>query len=393
MPTVHLTDLSVKALKASEKYVTYWSDTTPGFGIRVGKRSRTWTVMRGRLRERVSIGRYPDISLSDARKEALRLLSEESGAPKPAAKTFKEARGEFLDEHYRDKAPRTKYNVTKLLERHFKKLEHRQLADIEDTDVKACLDRIADTPSEQLHAYRAIRCFLRWCTRPPRRYLKHSPMEGYAPPSQDRKGTRTLSDDELRAVWNAAEGYPHSVLRLMTLWGTRNTETCVLERKWVDEEKTLVIPGDVTKNGRDHAIPLLALAQSVLGAMPAQEHYFHRSRWGDTHLSVTGLAKAHREVMKLSGVTGWQIRDLRRTFRSNMARLKVPRDVCEVLINHAPPVLDEIYDRYDRLEEKREALAKYEAFLIQLLRSGTPEPSTALIWETIDEVAIEEASA
>ena len=52
-----------------------------------------------------------------------------------------------------------------------------------------------------------------------------------------------------------------------------------------------------------------------------------------------------------------------------MARLKVPRDLCEVLINHAPPVLDEIYDRYDRLEEKREALQHYEQFLEGLLKS------------------------
>lgn len=72
-----------------------------------------------------------------------------------------------------------------------------------------------------------------------------------------------------------------------------------------------------------------------------------------------------------TGTSDWNLRDIRRTFRSNMARLKVPREVCEVLINHAPPVLDEIYDRYDRLEEKRDALAKHEAFLIQLTRSGT----------------------
>ncbi len=70
MPTLHLTDLSVRAIRPSDRYVTYWSDTTPGFGIRIGKHSRTWTVMRGRTRERVSIGRYPNLSLSEARKEA-----------------------------------------------------------------------------------------------------------------------------------------------------------------------------------------------------------------------------------------------------------------------------------------------------------------------------------
>ena len=48
----------------------------------------------------------------------------------------------------------------------------------------------------------------------------------------------------------------------------------------------------------------------------------------------------------------------------------VGRDLAEILLNHAPEELDEIYDRWAYLPEKREALAKYEAFLIQLLGSG-----------------------
>ncbi len=365
MPKMLLTDMSVRALKGSDKHQKFFDTKTPGFGIRVGKKAKTWICMRGRNRELITIGKYPDLSLADARAEAKKLLST-TPEPKRAPLTFATARTTFLAEHYKDAAPRTKYNVTKLLERHFKTIEQTQLADLDDTDIKGCLDKLSATPSEQLHAYRAVRCFLRWCTRPPRRYLKHSPMEGYEPPSVDRKGTRILTDDELKAVWNASASYPHSVLRLMILWGTRNTETCVLERAWASDG-VLTIPGAVTKNGRDHAVPVLPLALAQLDAMPEQERYFFRSRWGDAHLSVTGLAKAQREVKKASGTTGWQIRDLRRTFRSNMARLKVPREVCEVLINHAPPVLDEIYDRYDRLEEKREALAKYESFMVRLL--------------------------
>jgi hypothetical protein len=45
MPNLHLTDIAVRALKPSEGYVTFWDDTTPGFGVRVGKRSKTWTVI------------------------------------------------------------------------------------------------------------------------------------------------------------------------------------------------------------------------------------------------------------------------------------------------------------------------------------------------------------
>jgi integrase len=369
MPALRLTEISVRALKGEDRYETYWDTTTPAFGVRVGKRSKTWTVMRGKTRERITIGRFPDVSVAEARTEAKRLLS---AAPesKSVSMTFAKARDEFLEEHYRSAAPRTKYNTTRLLVRHFKKIENEQLADIDDGDISAALDKLKATPSEQLHAYRAVRCFLRWCTRPPRRYIKHSPMEGYEPPSTDKKGTRILSDDELVAVWNAAKGYPHATIRLIMLWGTRPTETTVLEREWA-VGGVLTIPGAHTKNGRDHGIPVLPLAQAALDGCEGSNQHFLRSRWGNTHLSVTGLAKAKKEVIKASGTKHWTLRDLRRTFRTNMARLGVPRHISEVLINHAPAALDEIYDRHLYLEEKREALAKYEHFIQALLAQAS----------------------
>lgn len=195
-------------------------------------------------------------------------------------------------------------------------------------------------------------------------------MDGYAPPGSDRKGTRMLSDDELRAVWNASGTGSRLVLRLMILWGTRNEETCVLMRSWRRGD-ALTIPGAHTKNGRDHGIPVLPLADAVLDARPVSgSFYFPGRHSSDKPISAGSLNRIKHEVQQETGTHGWSLRDIRRTFRSNMARLGVSREVCEVLINHAPPVLDEIYDRYDRLPEKRAALATYEAFLIDLLRSG-----------------------
>ena len=240
MPVLHLTDIAVRALKPTDGYVSYWDDTTPGFGIRVGKRSKTWMVMRGRNRERISIGKYGDLSLSEARAEAKRLLST-APEPKAVALTFAKARERFIEENYRDTKPRTKAEADRLLKKHFKGLDHRQLHSIDDADVKRELDKLSDTPSEQLHAFRTARCFFRWCVRPPRRYIKHSPMEGYEPPSRDKRGTRILSDDELKAVWKAAEKPPHAIIRLLILWGTRNTETIVTERKWASDA-VLTIP-------------------------------------------------------------------------------------------------------------------------------------------------------
>ncbi|MEP6786021.1 MAG: integrase family protein [Sphingomonadales bacterium] len=312
MPTVHLTDLSVKSLKPSEKHVTYWSASTPGFGIRVGKRSRTWTVMRGRTRERVSIGQYPDISLADARREALRLLCDDSPiSDRPKTKTFKEARTEFLAEHYAGNTSRWPHLVKIMLEKDFQKIEHKQLAEIDDSDIATALAKLAHVPSQQLHVYRAVRTFLKWCTRPPRKYLKQSPMDGYPPPSTDRKGTRTLTDDELCAVWNACNTGSRLAIRLLILWGTRNEETCSAVRAWRRND-LLTIPGSHTKNGRDHSIPLLPLASAILDARPnAGAFYFPGRHSDEVAIAAGSLNRMKIEIQQETGNSGWTLRDIR----------------------------------------------------------------------------------
>ncbi len=198
MAQMLLTEISVRALKGSDKYETFFDTKTPGFGVRVGKRTKTWVVVRGRSRERVTIGKYPDVSLADARAAAKRLLSSEPEA-KGIVKTFAAARDEFLEDNYKGSTSRWPYLMKVILAKHFKALDERQLSDITDADIGGALDKIA-TPSARLHAFRAVRTFLKWCTRPPRRYLTHSPIEGYEPPGTDRKGTRILTDAELKAV-------------------------------------------------------------------------------------------------------------------------------------------------------------------------------------------------
>jgi len=57
MPVTHLTDIVVRSLKGTDQYVSHMDDVTRGFGVRVGKHSKTWIAVRGRSRERLSIGR------------------------------------------------------------------------------------------------------------------------------------------------------------------------------------------------------------------------------------------------------------------------------------------------------------------------------------------------
>jgi hypothetical protein len=72
---LRLTDLSIQRLPHTQGQKTYWDDTLPGFGVRVGTRAKSFVVMFGRNRRLKTIGRYPDISLRDARTAAHGILA------------------------------------------------------------------------------------------------------------------------------------------------------------------------------------------------------------------------------------------------------------------------------------------------------------------------------
>ena len=58
MPRAHLTDIIVRTLKPMG-YATLWDAQLRGFGIRCGLSSKTWVVMVGKHRQRITVGRYP----------------------------------------------------------------------------------------------------------------------------------------------------------------------------------------------------------------------------------------------------------------------------------------------------------------------------------------------
>src|SRR5271170_2820830 len=91
-----LTDLSVRNLPEG----LHLDARLPSFGIRVGKRRRTWIVIKGKNRTKVSLGHYPPMSLADARKRAMEELSKPPSASETAVMpSYPEALAEFRMMH------------------------------------------------------------------------------------------------------------------------------------------------------------------------------------------------------------------------------------------------------------------------------------------------------
>jgi integrase len=233
---------------------TYFDETTPAFGLRVGKTKKTWFVIRGRQRLRTNVGHYPAMGLADARKEARRRLTADPTLPDRT--TFDEAYERFK-ESIKGKKPRTQHDYKRVIEKHLQpKLGKKKLRDIAYDNVTTITDALAR--SEQRNTLAVALTFFRWCVRPPRRYIVHSPLEGVEVPKA-KKRRRVLDADELVTVWNAAlrQGYPHgTIVQLLVLTGQRRSEIANLRRSWINEkERTITLPEWLAKNPKSTRSP------------------------------------------------------------------------------------------------------------------------------------------
>ena len=116
---LRLTDIAIKKLSLPERgQVTHWDEATPGFGVRCSTKSKSFVVMFGEKRRLKTLGRYPDLSLSEARTKAKKFFvkCEEGGfAPAQREVAFQEAKAQFLSDCEGRNKPRTVADYRRLL--------------------------------------------------------------------------------------------------------------------------------------------------------------------------------------------------------------------------------------------------------------------------------------
>ncbi len=354
-----LTDLSIRKLPLPERgQVAYWDEALPGFGIRCSRRSKSFVVMYGKRRHLKTIGRHPEITLSDARRVAKGIQSDialVSGAT-PTIKTisYSRARDLYLAACKQRLKPRTVIEYTRHM--HFFDFD-RALADISKHEVMRRIEELRG-PIAQNHAMTAIRTFFNWCVQ--NEWLDRNPISGGRLPNKARARDRVLDDDEIAAVWAATEDYPFGqIARALLLTGQRRTEISSL--RW--DQITDTITFTETKNDETHIIPVGARMRALLDALPASEAHVFGSNF-------SGWSKSKRRLDKVLDIAPWTLHDLRRTFATRMAQLGTPIHVTERLLNHKSGTISgvaAIYNRHSYMEEMRAAIGTYEAHLAKLV--------------------------
>jgi len=271
---MRLTDIAVRALPLPDKgQRTYFDDTMPSFGIRVSQGgTRTFIVMYGPERIRKSIGRYSIISLAEARTEAKRILAEHTlGRTRPKTVRFDAALAEYFEDlkqriEQGQNKPRTLRCYKRLINRYFN-FGRRQLTEITHEDITRKLPK---APAERNHALVAIKIFLSWAQKPPRRYIPHNPCEGMTSTKRPAR-KRTLNDTELAAVLRTAlentDAYSR-IVALLILTGQRRGEIAALEWPWISTQRTVTLPSWLTKNKTEHTFPYGDMAAAVIEQIP-----------------------------------------------------------------------------------------------------------------------------
>jgi integrase len=350
---MHLTDRTIAALKPPDKgQAEYRDDTIPGLSCRVSQGgSKTWSLVYGSPRRRVSLGKYPFVSLKQARELASKRIAHRMlHGDTPPDFTFEEALILFLKVHCAEhNRPSTAREIERLLRRHFlPKLGTRTLKDISTQDILRITDRMLSTPTEANNAHAACRTLFRWATR--RRYIPHSPFEGLQMPAKKVPRSRVLTPLELRTAFAfgpSAGMYGH-IIRLLILTGQRVGQLTTLRPEFIGPD-TITWPAACMKGNREHTIPIGPLARAELDQFPVP-------------CTFTNWSNAHRAYLTGSGLAHHTRHDLRRSYSTVMAEWTPPH-LLSRLLAHAQPGVLPVYNRYAYLTEMREAVLTFESWL------------------------------
>jgi integrase len=247
----------------------------------------------------------------------------------------------------------------------------RRIQGVTKRDVIALLDGVNDrgSPIMANRVLSAVRKLFNWALA--RDVIQASPCTLVTPPAPERSRDRVLSDNEIRLVWNAADGdgWPFGPLvKLLVLTGQRLSEVGGMRWEEVDlANKLWTLPPERVKNGELHEVPLSDAVVAILAALPrikTTKNFVFATR---RDAAVSGFSRAKDRIDSAIAdataddptVEPWVFHDARRTMASGMARLGIQLPVIEKILNHTSGTFRGVvgvYQRHTYADEKRAAL-------------------------------------
>jgi integrase len=407
MATAKITKRAVDGLaaqaKAEGRTLYRWDADLTGFGMLATKTGSVSYFVeyrlggRGAKNRRMSLGKHGVLTPDEARK----LAKEELGKVARGADIVREKREarekltgltlRDLVERYLDiHAKPGRYWAEKrarLLSDELKVLHTKPAALIKRADIVSLIDKLQGRSHASARVLFAdIRPIFAWALD--RAAIEVNPIAGMRGPQPLDARDRVLSDEEIKAFWEAASelSWPfENVFKVLLLTGQRREEVAGMRWREVDlDAGQWTIAKERCKNGRAHTVDLSPEAVRMLDplgdeaaprlAKSAEDEDFVFSTTGRT--PVSGFSKAKTRIdARMKSILGekfqpWRTHDLRRTAASGMAALNFQPQVIERVINHvsgAQGGLVGVYQRHEYREERRRAIMAWDAHVMRLV--------------------------
>lgn len=372
----------LKAGKATKKAVgdgVYFRVSNEGTGFWIFK--YTFNSKRCEL----SFGKYPEMSLREAREKGLAFRKQLANQINPLIEKAREKTNPFktvndLAIHWLDELSR-RIKHPEIPERVYLKdikpvIGQVTLKDLRATDVKRVIDKISTGENPRPTIANDALGYMKQIFNHGVKLdvMLGNPAAAFKP--SDAGGTessreRTLSLKEIESLFSAMERHKCQFgvsnmlsVKLLLLTGVRKNE--LLQAKWVEvdlENRCWTLPKERTKTNKEFKIPLANEAVECFNHLKGlafdSDYVFPARRAGKrfSHVSPDTLNRALSGLLKKSDVPipHFTVHDLRRTYRSLLAQLGVLPHIAERCLNHKLKGVEGVYDTYDYFDERIEA--------------------------------------
>ena len=241
MPTKTFSDLWVQniKLKSGERQQVYF-DTKERLVLVVGTKAKTWRLLTytGGKAKTSKLGRYPELSLKDARQKARDFADDpKKFLAQSNPDSFREVAESWVKRHVVENRLRS---TPEILERILNKYVYptwgdRKFLDIRRGEVNHLLDHVSDKHGRaQADAVlKVIRSICIWYAARNEHYVSPIVKGMRRSKQQDRKQLRFLNDDEVRLVWAACDqlGTFGRLVKVALLTGTTTRQAGVQRRR------------------------------------------------------------------------------------------------------------------------------------------------------------------
>ncbi len=392
-----------------QKQTDYWDTDNPSFGMRASEGgTRTWQAMYryNGLKRRLKLGVYRGdltgpaeptanekvLGLADARDQAKVVLRRaENGFDPATEKKARTSRSEsveemaalYIERHAKVKK-RSWFKDQQIVNREvLPKIGRKKVVDVTRQDIRDILQPIIARGAtiKANHTLEVVRKMFNWSIET-RDFPAANPAARLPKPGEVMGRSRYLAPSEIKAFWAALQAANLgergiAAFKLMTLTAQREME--VVRMRWSDldleDDHVWTIPGDHSKNRLEHVIPLTPLVIELLRLLrksrgKGENYVFPSPSKADAHLTRNFIEDRMVKIRKHLTIEHFTPHDLRRTVTTYLGKLKVPQQIKKKILNHTKRRkndVTDIYDRFEYLDEKREALTKWEELLLSMV--------------------------